>query len=165
MNKVANRISEIQLPRSAMSSTEKNQLGYGYWTDKHIERQRKLNLKAAVDKAGNDATKLRDIRGDLAPFLRDTLVGLNYVHYAPPGAQVLYTNPVFVRSHDFIGFTGASQTWKRTEVFGSGWPANAGGRLVGSLLLRDCLCWDGLLRTPGRVKTTAPRGPCGSSRG
>ena len=25
------------------------------------------------------------------------------------------------------------QTWKATEVFGTGWPANAGGRLVGSL--------------------------------
>jgi hypothetical protein len=133
LNKVANRMAEIQLPRSAMSSLEKNQLGYGYWTDKHIERQRKLSLKAAVDKAGNDAEKLKDIRGELAPFLRDTLVGLNYVHYAPPGAQVLYTNPVFVRSHDFVGFAGAMQTWKRTEVFGSGWPANAGGRLVGSL--------------------------------
>jgi hypothetical protein len=133
LNKVANRIAEIQLPRSAMTSVERNQLGYGYWTDKHIERQRKLSLKAAVDKAGSEAEKLKDIRGELAPFLRDTLVGLNYVHYAPPGAQVLYTNPVFVRSHDFVGFVGASQTWKRTEVFGSGWPANAGGRLVGSL--------------------------------
>ena len=28
---------------------------------------------------------------------------------------------------------GANQTWKATEVFGTGWPANAGGRLVGSL--------------------------------
>ncbi len=133
LNRVTNRMSEIQLPRSSMTSIEKNQLGYGYWTDKHIERQRKVNLKAMVDKAGNDAEKLRDIRGELAPFLRDTLVGLNYIHYAPPGAQVLYTNPVFVRSHDFIGFAAANQTWRRTEVFGSGWPANAGGRLVGSL--------------------------------
>jgi hypothetical protein len=134
LNKVAARMSEIQGPRSSMTAVEKNQLGYGYWTDKHIERQRRLNLKAAVDKAGTDAEKLRDVRGELAPFLRDTLVGLNYVHYAPPGAQVLYTNPVFVRSHDFVGFAGSGQTWKRTEVFGSGWPANAGGRLVGSLV-------------------------------
>jgi hypothetical protein len=27
----------------------------------------------------------------------------------------------------------AHQTWKSTELFGTGWPANAGGRLVGSL--------------------------------
>ncbi len=37
VNKLAARISEVQLPRSAMSSTEKNALGYGYWTEKHIE--------------------------------------------------------------------------------------------------------------------------------
>ena len=109
-----------------MSSTEKNALGYGYWTEKHIENQRKLNLRAAIEKAANDPEKLKDIRGSLAPFLRDTLVGLNYMHYAPPGAQILHTNPVFVRSHDFIGFMGNNQTWKQTEVFGSGWPANAG---------------------------------------
>ena len=52
--------------------------------------------------------KLKDLRGTLAPFLRDTLVGFNYVHYAPPGAQVLHTNPLFVRSHDFIGIPGAN---------------------------------------------------------
>ena len=73
------------------------------------------------------------MRGLLAPFLRDTLVAYNYVHYAPPGAQVLYTNPLFVRSHDFLGVQGANHTWSATEVFGTGWPSNAGGRLVGSL--------------------------------
>jgi len=70
----------------------------------------------------------------MAPFLRDTLVGLNYLHYAPPGAQVLYTNPLFVRSHDFIGLQGSNQTWKVTEVLGTGWPSSAGGKLVGSLV-------------------------------
>ncbi len=133
VGKLASRISEIQLPRAQLSSTEKNSLAFGYWTERHIDAQRKVNLRAAIDKAAGDAEKLKDIRGLLSPFLRDTLVGLNYVHYAPPGAQILHTNPVFVRSHDFIGLSGASQTWKATEVFGSGWPASAGGRLVGSL--------------------------------
>ena len=49
----------------------------------------------------------------LAPFLRDTLVGLNYVHYAPPGAQILYTNPLFVRSHDFIGIRAPPRPGRR----------------------------------------------------
>src|SRR5207249_1472439 len=57
----------------------------------------------------------------------------SYAHYAPPGAQVLYTNPLFVRGHDFIGVQGANHTWKSTELFGTGWPSNGGGRLVGSL--------------------------------
>jgi hypothetical protein len=70
----------------------------------------------------------------MAPFLRDTLIGLNYVHYAPPGAQVLYANPLFVRSHDFVGLQGSNGTWKETEVLGNGWPASAGGKLIGSLI-------------------------------
>ncbi len=131
--KLASRISEIQLPRNTLTTTEKNSMSFGYWTDKHVEAQRKLNLRAAIEKSANDAKKLKELRGNLAPFLRDTLVGFNYIHYAPPGAQVLRTNPLFVRSHDFIGIQAANQTWKQTEVFGTGWPANAGGRLVGSL--------------------------------
>jgi hypothetical protein len=131
--KLASRISEIQLPRNSLTTTEKNSLSFGYWTDRHVEAQRKLNLRAAIEKSSADAQKLKDLRGNLAPFLRDTLVGFNYIHYAPPGAQVLHTNPLFVRSHDFIGIQNANQTWKQTEVFGTGWPANAGGRLVGSL--------------------------------
>src|SRR5216684_6371436 len=134
INKTAPRIGEIQLPRAALSSVEKNTLSFGYWSEKHIEMQRKVNLRALIDRAATDPKRLDDVRGLLAPFLRDTLVGLNYVHYAPPGAQVLYTNPLFVRSHDFIGLPGSNQTWKSTEVLGSGWPSSAGGKLVGSLV-------------------------------
>jgi hypothetical protein len=38
-----------------------------------------------------------------------------------------------VRGHDFIGMQGANHTWKPTELLGTGWPSNGGGRLVGSL--------------------------------
>jgi hypothetical protein len=131
--KLAARISDINLPRNTFTSTERNSLAFGYYTEKHIESQRKLNLRQAIERAAADPNKLKELRGTLAPFLRDTLVGYNYIHYAPPGAQVLHTNPLFVRNHDFIGIQGAGQTWKSTEVFGTGWPANAGGRLVGSL--------------------------------
>ena len=131
--KTAARISEIQLPRTGLSGAEKNALAFGYWSERHIENQRKVNLRALTDKAASDPKKLEDVHGILAPFLRDTLVGLNYIHYAPPGAQILKTNPLFVRSHDFIGMQGSNQTWKQTEVMGNGWPASAGGKLVGSL--------------------------------
>jgi hypothetical protein len=133
VNRLSSRISEIQLPRSALSGVEKNALAFGYWTEKHIEEQRRLNLRSVIDRAAGDPAKLRDARGSLAPFLRDTLVAYNYAHYAPPGAQVLYTNPLFVRSHDFLGVQGSNHTWKATELFGTGWPSNGGGRLVGSL--------------------------------
>ncbi len=133
VQRLVSRITDIQLPRSAMSGIEKNSMAFGYYTDKHVDVQRKLNLRASIEKAARDPEKLRDLRGTLTPFLRDTLVGLVYVHYAPPGAQILVTNPLFVRSHDFIGIQGTPQTWRSTEVFGTGWPSSAGGRLVGSL--------------------------------
>jgi hypothetical protein len=133
INKTAARIAEIQLPRAALSAVEKNALSFGYWSERHIEAQRKLNLRSVIERAAADPKKLDDVRGLMAPFLRDTLVGLNYAYYAPPGAQVLYTNPLFVRSHDFIGLQGSHQTWRVTEVLGTGWPSSAGGKLVGSL--------------------------------
>jgi len=134
ITKTAARISEIQLPRTSLSGAERSALSFGYWPEKHIEAERKLTLRAFIDRSGSDPKKLDDIRGLMAPFLRDTLIGLNYVHYAPPGAQVLYANPLFVRSHDFVGAQGTNSTWKDTEVMGGGWPSSAGGRLVGSLV-------------------------------
>ncbi|MBM3810079.1 MAG: hypothetical protein FJW20_00420 [Acidimicrobiia bacterium] len=132
-SRLTTRLSELQLPRASLTGVEKNALSFGYWTEKHIEQQRKMNLRAVVERAGADAGKLDDVREDLAPTLRDTLVGLNYLYYAPPGAQLLRTNPLFVRSHDFLGVQGTNQTWRNTEVLGTGWPSSAGGRLVGSL--------------------------------
>jgi hypothetical protein len=116
-----------------MTGVEKNAMAFGYYVDKHVDDERKVNLRAIIDKAAKDPEKLKDIRGQLAPTLRDTLVGYNYVHYAPPGAQILITNPLFVRGHDFLGMAGANHSWRTTEMYGTGWPSNAGGRLVGSL--------------------------------
>jgi len=133
VNKLSTRIAEINLPRASLTANEKNALGFGYWTERHIDAERKTNLRLTAEKAGADAEKLKDVRGQLAPLLRDTLVAFNYAHYAPPGAQILYTNPVFVRSHDFLGMQGVNHTWRPTEMYGTGWPSNGGGRLVGSL--------------------------------
>jgi hypothetical protein len=133
VNRLASRINEIQLPRLSLTGPERTAQITGYWTEKHIDQERKLNLRAAIEKAGSDPEKLRDVRGQLVPLLRDTLLALSYAYYAPPGAQILYTNPLFVRNHDFIGGPGTSRTWRATDVMASGWPANAGGRLVGSL--------------------------------
>lgn len=133
LNRLAARVSDLNLPKASLSSQEKNSFAFGYWTEKHLDAQRKLNFRAVIEKAAGQPERLKDARGLLAPLLRDTLVGLLYIHYAPPGAQILYTNSLFARSHDFIGIQGNNQTWKGTEVLGSGWPSSAGGRLVGSL--------------------------------
>jgi len=133
LNRLASRVSDLNLPKASLTTQEKTSFAFGYWTEKHIDAQRKLNFRATVEKALGQPEKLKETRALLMPLLRDSLVGLLYIHYSPPGAQVLYTNPLFVRSHDFIGIQGIQQTWKPTEVLGSGWPSNAGGRLVGSM--------------------------------
>jgi hypothetical protein len=134
LGRLAARVSDLNLPKATLSTAERNSMAFGYYSEKHIDMQRKLNLRAVVAKAEGNAERLKEARGLLAPLLRDTLVGLLYIHYAPPGAQLLYTNPLFARSHDFIGIQGSNQTWKATEVLGMGWPSSAGGRLVGSLM-------------------------------
>jgi len=131
--RLAAKANDIQMPRASMTFEEKGAQAFGYWVDRHISDQRKLNLRATIDKAAKDPEKLRDIRGQLAPALRDTIVGYNYIRYAPPAAQILLTNPLFVRGHDFVGAQGGDHAWQVTSMYGAGWPSNAGGRLVGSL--------------------------------
>jgi hypothetical protein len=134
LNRLASRVSEVSLPKATLTAPERSIYAFGYWTERHIDSQRKLNLRAVVEKNSKQPERLSEIRGLLAPLIRDSLVGLLYVHYAPPGSQLLYTNPLFARSHDFVGIAGNQQTWKSTEVLGSGWPSSAGGRLMGSLI-------------------------------
>lgn len=123
------RLQETQSLRSSISAEERNTFAVGYWSDRHIDQEKKLNIDKLVKN-----TEKRDARDALEPFLRDSLVGLLYSYYAPPGAQLLLTNSSFVRSHDFIGPENAPAAWAPTEVAGTGWPESGGGRLVGSLI-------------------------------
>ena len=131
-NRLAARISEVRLPRSSLSSQESNSFARGNIVERHVRRQRSLNLNREVDRARGRSEKLLEIRGRLAPILRDSLVGLNYIYYSPPGAELIRANPLFVRSHDFLGSDGR-KTWGRPRLVGTGWPNSGGGRLSGSL--------------------------------
>jgi hypothetical protein len=133
ITKLSARLFDLGLPRNTLTAPEKTSVAFGYYSDKHVDAERKMNFRAAVDKAAASADRYRELRGLLTPHLRDTLVGLLYLHYSPPGSQIIYTNPLFVRSHDFIGSQNAHLTWSPTEVLGLGWPSNGGGRLTGSL--------------------------------
>jgi hypothetical protein len=72
----------------------------------------------------------------LTPYLRDTLVGLNYAYYQPPGSQVLHDSPLLVRSHDFLAseFMQAGEAWLVPRLFGSGLAAAGGIHFSGSLV-------------------------------
>jgi hypothetical protein len=129
VNGELSRFEEAQSLRNSLSGAERNLLALGYWSERHIDQERKLDLESLAK-----ANDRKDARGKLTPFLRDTLVGFLYAYYSPDGAQLVFANPLFVRNHDFIGAQGLSMTWRNTELVGNGWPSSAGGRMMGSLV-------------------------------
>ncbi|HEX3969065.1 MAG TPA: hypothetical protein VHW70_13950, partial [Edaphobacter sp.] len=131
---LAGELREFEMPRPIFTSAERTEWASGIYNDRHTELQMQTDL-ARVLKAPTSAAKLDEARGQLAPFLRDTLVGLNYAYYEPPGAQILHNNPLFVRSHDFteISVVGAEQFWQTPMLLGVGSPAGGGAYLMGSL--------------------------------
>ena len=123
------RLQETEALHGSLSTEEKSTLAVGYWSERHIEQERKLSVDVLLKNADK-----KDSRAVLAPLLRDSLVGFAYSYYAPFGAQLLIANSQVVRSHDFIGNEASPAQWRATEVAGTGWPESAGGRLTGSLI-------------------------------
>jgi hypothetical protein len=131
---LAGELREFEMPRPIFSSGERTQWATGIYNNRHTELQMRTDLTKVIKSPGS-RDQLLEARGELAPFLRDTLVGLNYAYYEPPGAQVLHHNPLLVRSHDFSGDTvaGVERVWQAPQLFGEGSPAGGGAHLVGSL--------------------------------
>jgi hypothetical protein len=131
---LAGQLREFEMPRPMFTASERSEWAAGFYNTRHSSLQTRTDL-AKLIKSPNSRKDLVDARGLVVPFLRDTLVGLNYAYYAPPGAQILLNNPLFVRSHDFSGemAIGGGQSWRVPHVFGSGLPAGGGAHLAGSL--------------------------------
>lgn len=131
---LAEDLHGFEMPQQMFTKSEKVEWAPTIYSSRHAELQIKTDLTKAL-KAPASHGQLEDARGQLAPFVRDTLVGLNYAYYEPPGAQLLHNNPLFVRSHDFSGFSivGAERPWQAPELFGIGVPAGGGAYLIGSL--------------------------------
>jgi hypothetical protein len=131
---LAGELREFEMPRPIFSSGERTQWATGVYNNRHTDLQMRTDLTKVI-KAPGSKQQLEEARGQLCPFLRDTLVGLNYAYYEPPGAQILHINPLFVRSHDFSGDTvaGVDRVWQAPQMFGEGSPAGGGAHLVGSL--------------------------------
>jgi hypothetical protein len=131
---LAGELREFEMPRPIFSSGERTQWATGVYNNRHTDLQMRTDLTKVIKSPGSKV-QLGEARGQLCPFLRDTLVGLNYAYYEPPGAQILHNNPLFVRSHDFAGDTvaGVDHVWQASQLFGEGSPAGGGAHLVGSL--------------------------------
>src|SRR5256714_1402535 len=131
---LAAELREFEMPQPIFKNSEREQWAAGIYNNRHTEMQMRTDL-AKVIKSPSSPEQLAEARGQLASFLRDSLVGLNYAYYEPPGSQILHHNPLFVRSHDFSGETviGLERVWQAPQLFGAGSPAGGGAHLVGSL--------------------------------
>jgi hypothetical protein len=130
---LAEELRDFEMPRQIFSRSEKVDWAPRVNNGRHAELQAKIDLTKVI-KTGT-RVQLEAARGQLAPLLRDALVGLNYAYYEPPGAQILHINPLFVRSHDFLGITvtGSERLWQTPMLIGAGVSAGGGAYLMGSL--------------------------------
>ena len=131
---LAGNLREFEMPRPIFTGNEKSSWSPVVYTSRHAELQVRTDLTRILQSPGSPS-QLETARGQLTPFLRDTLVGLNYAYYEPPGAEVLHNNPLFVRSHDFssVSVQGIEQIWGVPELIGVGATAGGGAYLMGSL--------------------------------
>lgn len=131
---LAMKLKEFEMPRSMFTTSERIQFEHDPSDVRHATLQTRVDLVKVI-KSGAPKD-LAGASGQLAPFLRDTLVGLNYAYYAPPGAQMLLNNAVFVRSHDYtggFGSTSGAMPWKVPSLMDRGFAAGRGTHLAGSL--------------------------------
>ena len=131
---LAGELREFEMPRPIFTNGERTEWAAGIYNNRHTDLQMRTDLGKVIKSPASRA-QVDEARGQLASFLRDTLVGLNYGYYEPPGAQALHHNPLFVRSHDFSAETvgGMKALWQAPQLFGEGSPAGGGAHLVGSL--------------------------------
>jgi hypothetical protein len=132
---LAGQLREFEMPRPIFTNGERSEWAAGIYNSHHTEVQMRTNVAKVLKSPTASRAQIDEARGQLASFLRDSLVGLNYAYYEPPGAQALHNNPLFVRSHDFAGETvsGVKTLWQAPGLLGQGSPAGGGAHFVGSL--------------------------------
>jgi len=131
---LAGQLREFQMPKPLFSSSEKSEWTPGLVSDIHLQAEMGTDLVRII-KSVRSPEEYAAARGLLVPFFRDSLVGLNYAYYAPPGNQLLANHPLLVRSHEFSGqmSLGGTQAWKTPSLVGRGWTAGGGAHMAGSL--------------------------------
>ncbi len=132
---LANETRGFEMPRPIFTNGERTEWAAGIYNNHHTDVQMRADMAKVLKSSNPSHAQIEDARGQMASFLRDTLVGLNYAYYEPPGAQALHNNPLFVRSHDFACETlkGLDSVWRAPVVLGQGSPAGGGAHFVGSL--------------------------------
>jgi hypothetical protein len=136
---LAGELREFEMPKPLFTKSERSEFAAGIYSNRHTALQMRTDMIKII-KGPSSPAELNQAHASLTPFLRDTLVGLNYAYYEPPGAQMMHNNPLFVRSHDFSGgdYSGeasraSDQIWHSPRIFGRGWTASGGAHLIGSM--------------------------------
>jgi hypothetical protein len=135
LTKRASEIRQFEMPKPIFTDKERTELYLAPGQNPHAALQTRVNLVKLITQSAGSPRQLAKARGLLTPFLRDTLVGLNYAYYEPPGAQMLHTNPLFVRLHDFSLqlLSNGRTAWEESHLVNRGWNASGGAHLEGSL--------------------------------
>ncbi|MBI3933713.1 MAG: hypothetical protein HY316_03420 [Acidobacteria bacterium] len=133
--RMAAALREFEMPLPIFTNRERSEWASGLQHNPHTSLQTRTDLSKVISNSKSSPSDVADARGALTPFLRDTLVGLNYAYYEPPGAQMVRNNPLFVRSHNFSGqmTMKGNEVWQTPRVFGRGWTASGGAHLAGSI--------------------------------
>ena len=129
----AGELRAFEMPRPLFTTRERAAWASRFFYNQHAQLEMQTNLSKAIE--SRTPQELAHARGQLAPFLRDTLVGLNYAYYEFPGAQLLHNSPLLVRFHDFSqDLTGSvTQPWQTPVLLGRGDTPSGGAHLAGSL--------------------------------
>jgi hypothetical protein len=128
-------LRQFEMPKPIFTEKERAELYLAPGQNPHAALQTRVDLVKLVSQPASPPRQLTRARGQLAPILRDTLVGMNYAYYEPPGAQMLHTNPLFVRMHDFSMqlVSNGRTAWDESHLVNRGWTASGGAHLEGSL--------------------------------
>jgi hypothetical protein len=132
---MAGALQEFEMPLPMFSNRERSEWASGLQHNPYSSLRSRTDLGKLIAQSQNSPQDLADARGVLTPYLRDTLVGLNYAYYEPPGAEMVLNNPLFVRSHDFSGqmTLKGNEVWQTPRIFGRGWTASGGAHLAGAI--------------------------------
>ena len=141
-------MKEIELPRASLTSVEKSAISAGFWAERHIADQRKLNLQQAIEKAGSDPAKQKEARGvDDAAAARHAGGFQLSLLCAAVGTGFEDQSTLFIRNHDFIGYQSERQALEgdgRLTESGLAYRRRVGG--LGGSLSSTGLCWLGWRR-------------------
>ncbi|HLY62285.1 MAG TPA: hypothetical protein VKV95_16205 [Terriglobia bacterium] len=128
---LAGELREFEMPKPIFTPQERSEWAVGLYHDDHLQLEMGTDFKKLISGPGSPK-ELAEARGRLVPFLRDSLVGLNYAFYEPPGAQMIHNNALLVRCHNFSGEMEVG-AWQTPNLSGRGSAAGGGAHLTGSL--------------------------------